>query len=435
MTFNLNAYADGLARMRSRVWRGKVVEMNGQWLEAEGLVCDVGERCEVRLSKGPPLHGEVIGFRQDRVLVMLFDSSVALRYGDEIIALGDSSDLFVGSGLLGRTIDPQGNPIDRLGHISHESIISMTPPVPTPYDRLPITNSFATGIRAIDGMLTLGQGQRVGIFGGSGVGKSTLIGMLTQFSSADVVIVALVGERGREVLDFIEGTLGPGGLRRCVLVVATSDQSPLLKTRAAQTATCIAEYFQQQGQNVLLIIDSLTRYAMAAREIGLANGEPPTNKGYTPSVFSKIAKLVERAGRFRIGSITAIYTVLMEGDDQQDPIVDAVRSFVDGHIMLSREMAIGGWYPPIDIVGSVSRLMSALVSKEHLVAALRMRKSLADYANSEDLVRIGAYRPGSDPDLDKAISIRPVIRRFLEQSPREMSDFSEVISAMQAISQ
>jgi flagellum-specific ATP synthase len=411
-----------------------VVEANGQWLESEGPIADIGECCEVRSrAGGPPRPGEVVGFHEQRTLVMLLEPDAALRYGDELIGLGEQPSIGVGAGLLGRVIDARGRPIDGQGMVRAETRAVIRSHAPGPFARLPIRDPYTTGVRAIDAMLSIGQGQRVGIFGGSGVGKSTLMGMLSRVSESQITVIALVGERGREVLDFVENSLGPGGLAHSVLVVATSDQSPLLKMRAAESATTIAEYFQAQGRDVLLIIDSLTRYAMAAREIGLANGEPPTSKGYTPSVFSRLARLVERAGRFRRGSITGIYTVLMEGDDHQDPIVDAVRSYVDGHIMLSRPMALDGWYPPIDVLGSISRLMPAIVTPRHAACAARVRRLLAAYAASEDLIRIGAYKAGSDPALDQAISLRPRLRQFLEQSSSQSASFAAAAENLEAL--
>jgi flagellum-specific ATP synthase len=297
-------------------------------------------------------------------------------------------------------------------------------------DRVPIRQPLSTGVRAIDAMLTVGLGQRIGIFGGSGVGKSTLIGMMTRNTSADVVVVGLVGERGREVAEFLEDALGAEGRRRAVVIVSTSDQSPLLRMRAALAATSVAENFAAEGRDVLLVLDSLTRFAMAARDVGLAAGEPPTAKGYTPSVFNKLAKLVERAGQFRRGSITAFYTVLMEGDDHQDPIVDAVRSFVDGHVMLSRALASEGWYPPIQVLDSVSRLMPAVTTPEHLQAAGALRHAMAIYDRASDLVRIGAYKAGTDEELDRAIALRPAIRALLTQGPEERVFLQDATNAL-----
>jgi flagellum-specific ATP synthase len=299
--------------------------------------------------------------------------------------------------------------------------------------RTPIRDAIGCGIRAIDGFITCGRGQRVGIFGGSGVGKSTLIGMMARGTSADLTILALVGERGREVRDFIEDALGEDGLRRSVLVVSTSDQSPLLRIRAALTATAIAEYFCSQSKHVLLVVDSLTRFAMAQREIGLATGEPPTAKGYTPSVFSLLARLIERAGHFGSGSITAFYSVLMEGDDQQDPLVDAVRALLDGHVLLDRKLAIQGHYPPISVLDSLSRLMPEVTSPEHLAKARRLRQLLSSYMASEDLIRIGAYQKGADRLLDEALVVLPAVNAFLQQNRKEHAPLEQNIQALLAL--
>jgi flagellum-specific ATP synthase len=282
-------------------------------------------------------------------------------------------------------------------------------------------------------MLTVGRGQRVGIFGGSGVGKSTLIGMMTRNTAADLTVVGLVGERGREVREFLDDSLGEEGRRRSVVFVSTSDESPLLRMRAALAATSVAEYFASRGKHVLLVLDSLTRYAMAAREVGLAAGEPPATKGYTPSVFSRLARLVERAGNFQNGSITAFYTVLMEGDDQQDPLVDAVRSLLDGHVVLSRAMAAEGWYPPVQVLDSISRLMPAVTSPEHRARAALIRRLLASYARNEDLVRIGAYKPGADVELDQALAARPALRQFLAQDAQERPGLDSSIARLMAL--
>jgi flagellum-specific ATP synthase len=305
--------------------------------------------------------------------------------------------------------------------------------VRSPLDRTPIKAPLGTGIRAIDALLTTGRGQRVGIFGGSGVGKSTLIGMMTRNTEADVTVVGLVGERGREVGEFLEHALGEQGRKRSVVVVSTSDQSPLLRMRAALAATTIAEYFAVQGRHVLLVLDSLTRFAMAAREIGLAAGEPPTAKGYTPSVFTRLARLVERTGQFQNGSITAFYTVLMEGDDQQDPLVDAVRSLLDGHVLLSRALASEGWYPPIQVLDSISRLMPAVAEPAHREQAALLRRLLAVYARSEDLVRIGAYKPGADPELDRALRARDAIRTFMTQDAGERTGLGDSLLRLAAL--
>ena len=429
---SLETYFARLRRGQPWRWRGQVIEAIGQTIESTGPNSSVGESCEIVDRFGGRHLAEVIGFRGSTVLSMPVDSPDGIRYGDAVEALGTIPEIEVGPGLMGRVLDGLGFPIDsQLGFEDggpaqrpHSDVsLSLDGPVRRPLERVAIRTPLGTGIRAIDALLTVGRGQRVGIFGGSGVGKSTLIGMMTRNTSADVTVVGLVGERGREVGEFLDDALGEEGRKRSVVLVSTSDQSPLMRMRAALAATTVAEYFAGKGKHVLLVLDSLTRFAMAAREIGLAAGEPATAKGYTPSVFTRLAKLVERAGNFRTGSITAFYTVLMEGDDQQDPLVDAVRSLLDGHVVLSRSLASEGWYPPIEILDSVSRLMPAVASAEHREAAALVRRLLASYARSEDLVRIGAYKAGADEDLDRALRARPALREFLAQGAEERMDF------------
>jgi flagellum-specific ATP synthase len=364
---------------------------------------------------------------------MPVETTEGIRYGDRVTALGVHPEIEVGPELMGRVLNALGEPLDDRTRpaVSHPMLLDGV--VRSPLDRLPIREPLGTGIRVLDALLTVGRGQRVGIFGGSGVGKSTLIGMMTRNTEADVTVVGLVGERGREVGEFLEDVIGVEGRARSVVVVSTSDQSPLLRMRAALAATTVAEYFAANGKHVLLVLDSLTRFAMAAREIGLAAGEPPTAKGYTPSVFTRLARLVERAGQFRRGSITAFYTVLMEGDDQQDPLVDAVRSLLDGHIVLSRAMASEGWYPPVQMLDSISRLMPAVATEEHREHAALLRRLLAVYARSEDLVRIGAYRPGADPDLDRALQARDRMRAFITQRADERVRFEDCLKQLEAL--
>jgi flagellum-specific ATP synthase len=415
-TAQLARYFARLERGQPWCWQGHVLESLGQTIESAGPVASVGESCVIRDCQRQAHLGEVIGFRGNHLLTMPIDSTEGIRFGDMVSALGVRPEIAVGPALMGRVLNALGEPIDEGLPLAASDTQPLDGLARSPMDRTPIRSALGTGIRAIDTLLTVGRGQRVGIFGGSGVGKSTLIGMMTRNTEADVTVVGLVGERGREVGEFLEESLGSEGRARSVVVVSTSDQSPLLRLRAALAATTIAESFAAQGRDVLLVLDSLTRFAMAAREIGLAAGEPPTNKGYTPSVFARLAKLIERAGQFRSGSITAFYTVLMEGDDQQDPLVDAVRALLDGHIVLSRAQAAEGWYPPIEILDSISRLMPAVAQPEHREHAALIRRLMAVYARSEDLVRIGAYKPGSDPDLDRALRSRDSLRAFLTQS-------------------
>ena len=359
---DLKAYLRRLEDFSTLRWTGHVTKAVGHLVESEGPFCSVGEGCAILTEEGKVFSGEIVGFRGRSVLSMPLERPSGIRYGDRIVSRGTHPSLRVGPELLGRVIDGSGKPLDEFLNYRAREYWPLHGDPPLPLDRQPIREPLGCGIRAIDGMLTCGRGQRVGIFGGSGVGKSTLIGMMTRGTSADMTVLALVGERGREVREFLEDAIGKEGLKRSVVVVSTSDQSPLLRIRAALAATTVAEYFSAQGKNVLLVVDSLTRFAMAQREIGLAAGEPPTAKGYTPSVFTLLARLIERAGNFGKGSITAFYTVLMEGDDQQDPLVDGARALLDGHIMLDRRLAAQNHYPPIAILDSISRLMPMVCS-------------------------------------------------------------------------
>ena len=356
-----------------------------------------------------------------------------IRYGDRIVTYGARPTLRVGDELLGRVIDAVGRPLDSLPDYPARDRRPLHAFGPPPLERHLIKEPLATGIRAIDAFITCGRGQRVGIFGGSGVGKSTLVGMMTRGSAADLAVLGLVGERGREVREFLEGTLGEEGRKRSVVVVSTSDQSALLRIRAALAATAVAEYFCARGKQVLLVVDSLTRFAMAQREIGLAAGEPPTAKGYTPSVFSLLAQLIERTGRFSKGSITAFYTVLMEGDDQLDPLVDSVRALVDGHIVLDRKLTSQAHFPPINILDSLSRLMPAVTARPHMEKAARLRRLAAAYAGSEDAIRVGAYQKGLDPTLDQALAVMPSLNSFLQQRPDDRAPFDRTLASLNAI--
>ncbi len=427
MTRILDRYLLNVQTLQPWRWRGQVVESIGHTIESAGPICSVGECCEIEDRDGAKHLAEVIGFRGSRVISMPLMTTDGVRFGDAVTALGRGPEVIVGEGAIGRILDGMGVPLEGPKIVGEITRLPLEGNLHTPLDRVPIQAPLGTGIKAVDGLLTVGRGQRVGIFGGSGVGKSTLIGIMTRNTEADVTVVGLVGERGREVREFVETALGKEGLARSVVVVSTSDESPLMRMRAAMTATTIAEYFTRKGKAVLLVLDSLTRFAMAAREIGLAAGEPPTAKGYTPSVFSRLAKLVERAGNFRSGSITAFYTVLMEGDDQQDPIVDAVRSLLDGHVVLSRKLAAEGWYPPIDLLDSISRLMPAVTQKNHREHAALFRRMMATYARSEDLVRIGAYKAGADPDLDRALNARSAMRGFMMQTAAERLGYQDCL--------
>ncbi len=433
MTLLLARYFGRLERGQPWRWRGQVLESVGQTIESAGPLASVGECCEIQDQFGRTHLAEVIGFRGSNVLSMPVESTEGIRFGNTVEALGVHPEIEAGPSLMGRVLNALGEPIDDGPRPVVSLALGLEGVVRRPLDRVPIRTPLGTGIRVLDALLTVGRGQRVGIFGGSGVGKSTLIGMMTRNTEADVTVVGLVGERGREVAEFLEDSLGPEGRARSAVVVSTSDQSPLMRMRAALAATTIAEFFADQGKHVLLVLDSLTRFAMAAREIGLAAGEPPTNKGYTPSVFTRLARLVERTGQFRVGSITSFYTVLMEGDDQQDPLVDAVRALLDGHVVLSRALAAEGWYPPIELLDSISRLMPAVTQPAHRENAGLLRKLVAVYARSEDLVRIGAYKPGSDPDLDRALRARGAMRAFMTQDAREQVRFADCVSKLAAL--
>jgi flagellum-specific ATP synthase len=413
-------------------WSGRVLQVIGNLIESEGPFCSVGDACQILSSDGSTYAGEVVGFRGPVMLSMTLQVPRGIRYGDQVIASGMRPSIRVGPELLGRVIDGTGEALDGLGGYGARRTMIVDGSAPLPLDRVPIREPLGCGVRALDAFVTCGRGQRLGVFGGSGVGKSTLLGMMARGTAADLTVMALIGERGREVQEFLE-VIGEDGRKRSVVVVSTSDQSPLLKMRAALSATAIAEHFASTGKNVLLVVDSLTRYAMAQREIGLAAGEPPTSKGYTPSVINTLAKLVERAGNFNTGSITAFYTVLMEGDDQQDPVVDTVRSLLDGHIILDRNLALRNHYPPISVLDSLSRLMSSVASPEHANKSKALRVLLSAYTRSEDLIRIGAYQKGFDPVLDRAVEVLPELNRFLQQVSTEKPLFREVVQRLSAL--
>jgi flagellum-specific ATP synthase len=414
-------------------WTGHVTQVIGNLVESAGPFCSVGETCEIVTSNDLRMPGEIVGFRDSTVLAMPLDRPAGIRLGDRITAWGATPALRVGPELLGRVIDATGAPLDSAGEYRAAAQLPLDGSAPLPLDRTPIQQPIGCGVRAIDAFLTCGRGQRLGIFGGSGVGKSTLLGMMARGTSADMTVLALVGERGREVREFLEDALGEEGRRRSVVIVSTSDQSPLLRVRAALAATTVAEYFCRKGKNVLLVVDSLTRFAMAQREIGLAAGEPPTTKGYTPSVLSMLSRLVERTGNFANGSITAFYTVLMEGDDQQDPLVDTVRSLLDGHIVLDRNLSSRGQFPSISVLDSLSRLMPKVCRPEHLGKVRALRALLAAYTRSEDLIRIGAYSAGSDPLLDQAIAALPKINAFLTQDLVERAPLAQTMEKFMAL--
>ncbi|EOS56679.1 MULTISPECIES: flagellar protein export ATPase FliI [Paenibacillus] len=420
-------YIDHLRQLDPIRINGKVTQVIGLMVESEGPDASIGDLCYIYPSKGAqPLQAEVVGFRDNKVLLMPLGELQSIGPGCDVVGTGKPLTVQVGSELLGKVLDGLGQPLDgsllpsRMGHYS-----TYNKPM-NPLDRPRVSEPIGIGVRAIDGLLTIGKGQRVGIFAGSGVGKSTLMGMIARNTSADVNVIALVGERGREVLDFIERDLGPEGLERSVVVVATSDQPALIRMKGALIATTIAEYFRDRGLNVMLMMDSVTRYAMALREVGLAVGEPPAMRGYTPSVFAALPKLMERAGTGPTGSITAFYTVLVDGDDMNEPIADAVRGILDGHIVLNRGIANKGHFPAIDILASISRVMKDIVSDEQNEAAENLKRLMAVYKDSEDLINIGAYQPGSNPDIDEAIGAIQQIWSFTKQKVNEKVTLAEV---------
>ena len=406
---------------------GYIVRLIGMTIEARGLEVAIGDNCQIILGEDASIEAEVVGFAGDSVFLMPLQPLEGLVAGSRVVPMGAARQVPVGIGLLGRVINGVGEPLDSLGPLDSEKRVSLEGEAINPLDRFPISEPLNVGIRAINALLTVGKGQRIGLFAGSGVGKSVLLGMMTRSTDADVTVVGLIGERGREVKEFIEHNLGVEGLAKSVVVASPADDSPLMKLRASQLCTRIAEHFRSQGKSVLLLVDSLTRYAQAQREIALAIGEPPATKGYPPSVFSKLPKLVERAGNDATGkgSITAFYTVLSEGDDQQDPIVDAARAILDGHIVLSRTLAEQGHYPAIDIEASISRAMPQIVDEQQLQAAMRFRQLMSKFSQNEDLISIGAYVAGSDPDTDTAISSMPTMKKFLQQGLQESVSIRE----------
>ncbi len=411
---------------------GRLVRMVGMTLEVVGTYAPIGARCQILNGNEPPVEAEVVGFHDDRLFLMPIGDTHGLKPNAKVVPVAGGVKIGVGMKMLGRVVNGSGLPLDGLGSIEVDQYVSLAGERINPLDRHPINEVLDVGIKAINGLLTLGQGQRVGLMAGTGVGKSVLLGMMTRFTSADVVVVGLIGERGREVNEFVKHTLGEEGLKRAVVVATPADDPPLMRLHGAMLATAIAEYFRDQGLNVLLLMDSLTRFAQAQREIALAVGEPPASKGYPPSVFAKLPQLVERAGNGRenSGSITAIYTVLAEGDDQSDPVVDSARGVLDGHIVLSREIADSGRYPAIDIESSVSRVMVDIVSKEQLDQARAFKKLYSSYQQNKDLISVGAYRKGADPLIDLAIAKQPDLTAFLSQN---MSDAFSVEASINAL--
>lgn len=436
MEIDIDKYLNAIKACEPIKMNGKITQVVGLVIESQGPNVSLGELCYVcsRTSNLAPIPAEVVGFREGRVLLMPIGEMQGIGPGCEVISAQKMLKVKVGRNLLGRILDGLGNPIDGKGPLatSLEYPLQATPPHPLSRPR--IKESLPVGVRSIDGAITMGRGQRIGIMAGSGVGKSTLLGMIARNTEADISVIALVGERGREVREFIERDLGEEGLKRSVVVVATSDQPALVRIKGAMTATAIAEYFRDQGMDVVLMMDSVTRFAMAQREVGLTVGEPPATRGYTPSVFALLPRLLERAGTSATGSITGIYTVLVDGDDMNEPIADAVRSILDGHIVLSRSIAAQNHYPAIDLLGSVSRVMLEVVPKEHYQAAQQLRSVMAIYRDAEDLINIGAYVKGSNPRIDDAIQKIDGIRQFLQQDVYETDAFDETVKKLLGVS-
>lgn len=409
---------------------GKVSQIVGLVVEAQVQGVSIGELCRITVDENKSILSEVVGFKEEKVLLMPLGPIGGIKPGSKIYATGHPIQVKVGPQLLGRILDGLGNPMDRKGELEYDTIYPIDRDPPDPVQRPRISKVLKAGVKAIDGVLTLGMGQRMGIFAGSGVGKSTLMGMLARNCSADVNVISLVGERGREVKDFIEESLGEEGLKKSVVVCATSDNPPVIRLKGAMVGTAIAEYFRDQGKNVLFMMDSVTRFAMAQREIGLATGEPPTTKGYTPSVFAMLPRLMERAGTSDKGSITAIYTVLVDGGDMDEPIADAARGILDGHMVLSRDLAAKNHYPCIDVNQSVSRLFSTICNSDQKAAAGKLREVLARYSEAEDLINIGAYAKGSNPKIDYAIGKIDAVNTFLRQATHENFEFEETVRTL-----
>lgn len=428
---DLNDYYKALNKTKLIKVHGKVIQVIGLIIESEGPEAKVGDLCQIYSSAGAkPIQAEVVGFKNNKVLLMPLGEMSGIGPGCEVRNTGRPLIVKVGMKLLGRIIGGLGNPIDGKGPLEFDAEYPIYNAPPNPVTRPRIKEALATGVRVIDGLLTFGKGQRIGIFAGSGVGKSTLLGMISRNTTADINVIALVGERGRELRDFIETDLGPEGLERTVVVCATSDQPALVRMKGAYVGTAIAEYFRDQGYNVMFMMDSVTRFAMAQREVGLAVGEPPATRGYTPSVFALLPKLLERSGTSAKGTITAIYTVLVEGDDMNEPIADTVRSILDGHIVLSRGIAAQNRYPAVDVLESVSRLFPEVTNKEHQKSAGDLRKVLATYKEKEDLINIGAYKDGTNPDVDYAKKMIKPVYEFLTQKKAEPTTYKDTVERM-----
>ena len=429
MSWNKEKYLEIIDKTETIKQIGKITEIIGLTIEADGPKSSIGDLCYIYNDyNGTPTMAEVVGFKKDKILLMPLASPDGIRPGAMVINTGGAMRVGVGTQLIGRVLNGLGEPIDTLGDIRFSEYRSTRADAINPLKRKRITDALALGIRSVDGFATVGKGQRMGIFAGSGVGKSTTLGMMAKNTSADLNVIALIGERGREVKEFIEEILGTEGMKRSIVIAATSEQPSLVKIKAAFVATTIAEYFRDKGMDVLFMLDSVTRIAMAQREVGLAIGEPPATRGYTPSVFAMMPKLMERAGTNENGTITGLYTVLVEGDDFNEPISDTARSILDGHIVLSRDLAHKNHYPAVDVLQSLSRVMSDVTTDEHRAAAGIVRNLLAVHRKNEDLINIGAYVTGSDPMCDKAIALMDHINDFLKQSTKDKIDYEETIN-------
>ena len=434
-TLDLSPYIAQVRDAELLPWTGEVAEVVGILVASKGPAVAVGDFCEVATSSGRRIRTQVIGFRNGHVLSMPLEEIDGVQLHDRIVARQDEARVAVGPGLIGRVLDGFGRPLDRGPRIQPHAQYRLYQPPKSPLDREHISEPIVTGIRAIDALMLSGKGQRMGIFGGSGVGKSTLLGSMARHNSADVTVIALIGERNREVRAFLEHDMGPEGSQHSIVVCATSDQPAPLRVRACFVALAVAEYFRDQGADVLFIMDSVTRLAMAQREIGLAAGEPPSQKGYTPSVFNLLPKVLERAGRFQKGSITGFFTVLVEGDDFNEPICDACRAILDGHIILSRRLATASHYPAIDVLNSLSRLFPRLSTSAHAASATKMREALAVWEESRDLIDLGAYVAGKNPKLDTAIRMQPEIAAFLRQATSVKSSFEDTHTQLKTIAE
>lgn len=433
-TINLKKYINAVEDKRFMKYTGNITKVAGLTIESNGPMATIGELCHIYpAERGNPVLSEVVGFKDDKILLMPLGEMEGISSGSIVVGSGKTLRVNVGDELIGRVLDGLGNPIDGLGPIKSNKYYPVSSSPPNPLDRMVIDEPLSVGVRAIDGLLTCGKGQRVGIFAGSGVGKSTLMGMISRNSTADVNVIGLIGERGREVREFLENDLTAEGLSKSVVVVVTSDQPALIRVKGAMVTTAIAEYFRDQGLNVMLLMDSLTRFAMAQREIGLAIGEPPVTRGFTPSVFAMMPRLLERTGTSDKGTITGLYTVLVDGDDLTEPVTDTARGILDGHIVLSRKLANANHYPAIDVLASISRVMPNISSKEHIKMASAIKDIMSVYNEAEDLINIGAYKRGSNKKIDTAIDLIDDINSLLRQETDKSSNFEETLELLQSI--